>query len=302
MRLSSLLNPKLIRCGLAATTKEAALEEVLQLMAAGTPGVTHAELKAALAEREKLGPFSMAKGSAFPHARTEKVADFRIAVGTAPGGIDFKAPDGNAIRLIVLFVIPKKHSNLYLHTLAQFLNLFGAEGNLARAVAAKTGEEFVGAIDALSPRPAAPPAGASGVPSVTPQTPLGKAVETLAQNRLDAVPVVDAEGNLVGELTAGALLQLGVREHFLHLASTASLRQGEPIEAVLRLHAESPLEVLGVISPNGYRTVQEDEPLVEIAVKLCHAGARGAYVLRGRKLVGSVGTGEILKRVAAGGK
>jgi len=299
MRLSSLLNPKLIRCGLAARTKEEALEEILQLMAAGTPGVSLAELKAALAEREKLGPFSMAKGSAFPHARTEKVAEFRIAVGTAPQGIDFKAPDGNPIRLIVLFVIPKKHSNLYLHTLAQFLNLFGVEENLARAAGAKTGEEFVAALDALSPRPPVP-AGGGAPASVTPQTPLARAIEALAQARQDALPVVDAEGSLVGELTAGSLLQLGVREHFLHLASTASLRQGEPIEAVLRLHAEAPLESLGVINANGFRTVQEDEPLIEMAVKLCHAGARGAYVLRGKKLVGSVTTGEILKRLSGG--
>ena len=300
MRLSSLLNPKLIRCGLAARTKEEALEELLQVMAAGTPGVTLPELKAALAEREKLGPFSMAKGSAFPHARTEKVADFRIAVGTAPQGIDFKAPDGNTIRLIVLFVIPKKHSNLYLHTLAQFLNLFGVEENLARAAGAKTGEDFVAALDALAPRaPSAAPA-AAAVGSLTPQTPLARAVEAFALAKADALPIVDAEGNLVGELTAGSLLQLGVREHFLHLASTASLRQGEPIEAVLRLHAEAAIEGLGVINSNGFRTVQEDEPLIEMAVRLCHAGARGAYVLRGKKLVGSISTGEILKRIAGG--
>ena len=61
--------------------------------------------QAALAERDKLGPCSMAKGSAFPHARTEKVADFRIAVGTAPQGLDFKAPDGNPIRLDLIAFI-----------------------------------------------------------------------------------------------------------------------------------------------------------------------------------------------------
>ncbi len=299
MKLSALLNPKLIRCGLAARTKEEALDEVIQVMAAGTPGVTPLELKAALAEREKLGPFSMAKGSAFPHARTEKVTDFRIAVGTAPGGIDFKAPDGNPIRVVVLFVIPKKHSNLYLQTLALFLNLFGQEENLARAAGAGTPEELIAAVDAASGRPAAP-AGAHPVPAVTPQTPLGKAVELLSQSRLDAVPVVDAEGNLVGELAAAALLALGVREHFLHLASTASLRAGDPIEAVLKHHAETPLESLGVIATNGFRTVQEDEPLLEMAVKLCHAGARGAYVLRGKKLAGTVSTGEVLKRIAGG--
>ncbi|HEX7901828.1 MAG TPA: PTS sugar transporter subunit IIA [Planctomycetota bacterium] len=297
MKLSALLSPKLIRCGLAATTKEGALEEILQVMAAGTPGVTLDELKAALADREKLGPFSMAKGCAFPHARTEKVVDFRIAVATAPAGIDFKAPDGHLIRLVVLFAIPKKHSNLYLTTLAQFLNLFGLEENLRRVLAAKSGEEFLMAVDGCAPRSATP---ASSTPSVTPQTPLAKAMELMAFHRADALPVVDAESHLVGELTASSLLQLGVREHFLHLSSTAALKPGEALDAVLRSHAGAPLESLGVITTNAFRTVQEEEPVIDMAVKLCHAGARSAYVLRGRRLVGIVGTGELLKRITGG--
>jgi mannitol/fructose-specific phosphotransferase system IIA component (Ntr-type) len=294
MKLSSLLSPNLIRCGLSAKGKEEALEEMLQVMAAGTPGVTVADLKAALAEREKLGPFSMAKGCAFPHARTEKVSNFHVALGTAPQGLDFKAPDGNPIRLVVLFVIPKKHSNLYLHTLAQFLNLFAVEEHLQKAIQAKSGEELIAAIDGLLNRPPAPAVG-----SVTPSTPLAKALELLAAGRTEALPVIDGEGNLVGELTPGAILQLGVREHFLHL--TESLQEGGgAIESVLRSHSEAPLESLDVISSNGFRTVQEDEPLVEMAVKLCHAGARGAYVLRGKKLVGTVTTIEILKKIAGG--
>jgi mannitol/fructose-specific phosphotransferase system IIA component (Ntr-type) len=308
MKLSALLQPKLVKCGLAAKAKDEALVELLQVMAAETPGVTLDELKVALADREKLGPFSMAKGCAFPHARTEKVSDFRIAVGTAPQGLDFKAPDGSLIRLVVLFVIPKKHSNLYLTTLAQFLNLFSTEENLAKAVQAKTGEDLIAAVDALGSRPAAPavppvppvPPAPPPLPTVTPGTPLSKAVELLAATRAEAVPVVDGEGNLVGELTAHALLQLGVREHFLQLAGAASLQPGSSIESVFRSHADAPLEKLGLLTTQGYRSVQEDEPLLEMAVKLSQSGGRGAYVLRGRRLVGSVTTGDILKKLSGG--
>ena len=65
-----------------------------------------------------------------------------------------------------------------------------------------------------------------------------------------------------------------------------------------RSHADASLEKLGVLTTQGYRSVQEDEPLLEMAVKLSQAGARGAYVLRGRRLVGSVSAGEILKRIS----
>jgi mannitol/fructose-specific phosphotransferase system IIA component (Ntr-type) len=297
MKLSTLLNPKLIKCGLVAKTKDEALVEMLEVMAAGTPGVTLDELKLALAEREKLGPFSMAKGSAFPHARTEKVSDFRIALGTLPQGLDFKAPDGNAIRLVVLFVIPKKHSNLYLTTLAQFLNLFSSEENLLKVAQAKSGEDLIAMVDTLGVRPpSAPPI--MSMSSVTLSTTLSKAVELLAATKSEAIPVVDAEGNLLGELTAHSLLQLGVREHFLQLASSASLQAGASIETVFKSHADTSLEKLGLLTTQGYRSVQEDEPILEMAVKLSQTGARGAYVLRGKRLVGSVTTGEILKKIS----
>ncbi len=293
MKISSLLDPKLIKCGLSARTKEEALDEIVRVMADATPGLSPQELRGALADREKLGPFSMAKGSAFPHARTEKVSDFRIAVGTAPGGIDFKVPDGNPIRLIVLFAIPKKHSNLYLHTLAQLLNLFGVEENFQRVAQAGTPADLVAAVETAAVRqPVAP--GAQTVPSITARTSLSKAIEVLSASRLEAIPVVDAEGNLVGELTSASLLQLGTRER------APGAAPGGPPESFLRAHAASPVEGLGVIATNGYRTVQEDEPLVETAVKLSCSGVRGAYVLRGQKLVGTLTAGEVLRRLSGG--
>src|SRR5262249_14355133 len=161
------------------------------------------------------------------------------------------------------------HSNLYLTTLAQFLNLFATEENLSKAVLAAGGEDLIAAVDGCVARPVgAPPA--AGLPTVTPQTSLSKAVGLPAATPAPSIPVVDADGNLLGELCAGTLLQLGVREHFLHLTGSATLQAGGSIEAVLRSHADASLEALGVVSPNTYRTVQEDDPLLDVAVKLCH--------------------------------
>jgi mannitol/fructose-specific phosphotransferase system IIA component (Ntr-type) len=290
MKLSSLLDPRLIKCGLSARTKEEALDEIVQVMAEATPGVTARELRTALAEREKLGPFSMAKGGAFPHARTEKVSDFRIALGIAPEGIDFKAPDGNPVRVVVLFAVPKKHSDLYLQTLGQFLNLFSVGEAAQRIVKARTPEDLVAAVDAASSCPT-DSTRLRAVPCVTGRTLLASALEVMSANNVEAIPVVDAEGNLVGELATSALLNLGARE----MSGSPS-----PLEAALRAYESTPLEGLDVIATNGYCAVQEDEPLVEMAAKLSTAGARMAYVLRGRKLVGTVSAGEVLRRLSGG--
>lgn len=301
MKLSSLVHPKLVKCGIAAQTKDQALQELVQVLVAQDPTLVAEEILHSLADRERLGPFSMGKGAAFPHARTEKVKDFTVVVGTSPQGIDFKAPDGNKIRVIVLFVIPKKHSNLYLHALAQFLSIFANEATASRIVNAQTGDELVAALDAAAGKKESSVRDTIGgpVPSVTPQTTLFRAVELMLQNRVDVLPVVDGEGNLVGETTASSILQLGVKEHLQNLSNAMVLKNTEPFEGMLRAHGEASLESLpGLVAANSFKTVQEDDPLLEVAVRLTRAGARSAYVLKGRRLTGVLTLTDLLRRVA----
>ncbi|MBI4566364.1 MAG: PTS sugar transporter subunit IIA [Planctomycetes bacterium] len=302
MKLSSLLNPKLVKCGLAAQTKDEALAEMARVLAATHTAISETELLAALAEREKLGPFSMGRGIAFPHARTEKVRDFTIVLATAPHGVDFRAPDGHKVRIVLLFAIPKKHSNLYLQSLAAFLNFFAVEAHVQRVLEATAPEELIAAIEQLSAKPRDAASGAlaaaASIPSVSPSTTVAKALEIFNQARLEALPVVDAEGNLVGEVTAAAVLHLGIQEHLLALSSTATLSTGGSVEKTLRQHADSPLETVpGLIAPNRFLTVQEDEPLLDVALRLTRAPAGFAYVLRQNKLVGRVTASEVLRRL-----
>lgn len=304
MKLSSLVNPKLFKAGLKAQTKEEALRELVDILVGQEPSLGADEILQALAERERLGPFSMGKGAAFPHARTEKVKDFTIVVGTSPDGIDFKAPDGNRVRILVLFVIPKKHSNLYLHALAQFLSLFAVEGQAARVIGAGTGEELVAILDSFAgKKEVSVRESMGGMPlSVTPATSLTRAVELMVQNRADSLPVVDGEGNLSGEVTAAAILQLGIREHLLNLSHSMVLKTTEPFEGMLRMHGDAALESLpGLISAGAAKTVQEDEPLLEVTLRLTRAGSRGAYVLKGRRLTGLLTLTDLLRRVAGRG-
>jgi mannitol/fructose-specific phosphotransferase system IIA component (Ntr-type) len=304
MRLSSLLNPKLVKCGLAARTKEEALSEVAGILSAAEPSLSQAELLAALGEREKLGPFSMGKGIAFPHARTEKVKDFSIVLGTSPEGLDFRAPDGHRVHVVILFAIPKKHSNLYLHTLAAFLNFFTAEGNLKRVLEAKTGEELIASIDSLSARAreaAVPHTTTAAPPGLTPHTTVAKAYEALAAAKSETLPVIDGEGNLVGELTSAAILQMALRDHLLALSAPGVLSPGPSLEKALRQHADSSIHsVAGLVATNGFRTVQEDDTPLQMAASLSQGGRSTiAYVLRGSRLVGTITASEILRRLGA---
>lgn len=121
---------------MAALTKDEVMAELAGALARQDGSVGEDKILEALIEREKLGPFSMGKGVAFLHARLDSVENFRVAMGTSPAGIDFKAPDGQMCRVVLLFIIPKKHANLYLTAFAEFLNFFSSEERVAKVAAA----------------------------------------------------------------------------------------------------------------------------------------------------------------------
>ena len=89
---------------------------------------------------------SVGGGVAFPHARVEKEIDLSISVGILPQGCDFKAPDGRPIQIVVLLVIPKKHSNLYVRTLAALLNFFSSDERKSALLSAASPAEVLRAI------------------------------------------------------------------------------------------------------------------------------------------------------------
>jgi hypothetical protein len=109
---------------------------------------------------------------------------------------------------------------------------------------------------------------------------------------------VDAEGTLVGEIGAMSILQLGLKEHLLAPATPASPPGGGNLNIALGQHAETPVEAVpGVVSANGFATIQEDEAPLDVAIRLARADGRSTYVLRGRKLVGVVTPVDLLKKL-----
>ncbi|MHC4605556.1 MAG: PTS sugar transporter subunit IIA [Planctomycetota bacterium] len=273
-----MLHPRRIRCGLETGTKEEVLRELAGLVASTTEGLSADDLLGALTDREKQGPFSMARGAAFPHARTEKVSEFTVALGTSRGGVDFRAPDGKPVHIAVLFVIPKQHSNLYLHTLAAFLSFLQVEEHVRRVLDAKTGEEMISVIDEFGPKPKDPSCERLPYrPAVPAQldTTVAQAFERLKRSGLADLPIVDTTGDLLGEVHAGALRRV---------AEDPKTKGSTPLSGFPDLLVREPLS-----------TIQENESPQEAARRIAGSGGSSAYVLRGRRLLGRIGAGDLPK-------
>ena len=109
IRLQELISPDAVSCGVASTTRDGAIEELLdKLVAAGRvrASVRDSLLEKVL-ERERKVSTGFGRGVAVPHVKHRDLDRICAAVGLAPDGIDFKSIDGQPVYSIVLLVSPE---------------------------------------------------------------------------------------------------------------------------------------------------------------------------------------------------
>ena len=118
MRLGSLTRPELIFPDLPAADRP----EVLRAFAERIAGLglvkSGEELFQRLWEREQLGSTGIGVGVAIPHCKLQGLAHGIVAVGLAPGGVDFGAADGLPVKVLFLVVSPSGAPAEHLQILA----------------------------------------------------------------------------------------------------------------------------------------------------------------------------------------
>ena len=120
MNLDDFLGPKPDVIDLHAENRWAAIDELLYHLVA-----THKikpEDRDAIAESVKKRESSMSTGIGFgiglPHASTDLISEMVGTLGRSRKGIQFDAPDGKPVVLVMLFLVPRGQFQKHLPTLA----------------------------------------------------------------------------------------------------------------------------------------------------------------------------------------
>jgi len=118
MRLTELLEPGCIKVPLNATDKQAAIDELVDLLAEQGKITNAAEVKDAVWQRESTRTTGIGHGLAIPHGKVGQVDRLVMAIGRPAEPIDFKAIDGRPVSLIILLVSPADQTGPHIQALA----------------------------------------------------------------------------------------------------------------------------------------------------------------------------------------
>jgi PTS system nitrogen regulatory IIA component len=87
--------------------------------------------------REAAASTAIGKGWACPHARVPFDEDLMCALGWSPGGIDYGAPDGEPVKLVVMYLVPENQRNHYLREISMLAKALESYPRLEKLVEAR---------------------------------------------------------------------------------------------------------------------------------------------------------------------
>lgn len=146
MLLVELLAAERIRVPLSARTKDAVLEELVELAASDHDASVRRGILAAVRERESVLSTGVGSGVAIPHGKTPIIDQLIVAAGVAPVPIEYDALDGKPVELFFLLIGPESASGAHVKTLSRISRLLRREPLRNALCGASSAEDFLAVV------------------------------------------------------------------------------------------------------------------------------------------------------------
>jgi PTS system nitrogen regulatory IIA component len=299
MKLSSLLNQELIFIESPVTTKQQAIDLLIQnICKSYTFELDKNSVESAVKERESLGGTTFETGIAVPHARLDKFNDLIIGICVPKVPILEK---GISIRMIVLILTNKTSSSLYLNTLASFIGISKNDQQFSTLLQSSSDNEFIETIKSsdiqIKKELTVADIMSRKLFTVTQETTLKELSDIFYTHKFSYIPVLSDDGFFIGEVTISDVLRLGIPNYATMVGNLKFLKTFEPLEELLK--NEQNLKVKQIMrKPSSHFT--EDTSILEAVLDLTQNKRRHVPVLRDKKIVGVISTMDILNKVLRG--
>jgi len=228
------------------------------------------------------------------HYRTETAQQLGVAIGVSSEPIARDVLEGDArehsARLIVVLLAPPRMAGRYLQALGAFSRVLSRQPVVDRILEARSGEDVL-ELPVLREVELAPQLRVREIMtdsprSTRPDTLLRDAARDLVRSGIGALPVIEADGLLVGMLSE--------RELMRHMLSLASINGSIPrpqsgIERQRRTVRDVMTRQVLCVSP--------DQPLAEVASLMTNKDVDRIPVVEEGRLVGFLTRGDIVRKL-----
>lgn len=148
MRLTETLKVQNIKVPLESKTKNEAISELVNLLAANGEIADPKKALSAVLEREGTRTTGIGSGMAIPHGKCPGIKDVVMAIGKAATPIDFQSIDGRPVSLIWLLTSPLDQTGPHIRALASISRLMQIDKFRQAVLQATTAQQIFDAVAA----------------------------------------------------------------------------------------------------------------------------------------------------------
>ena len=295
MLLSDFVRPDRLVVPLqAATLPQAASVLLDRLVRAGA--VQHPErLRERLQEERTEDLVGMGDRAFLLHYRSDAVREVVVALGIARVPVERELGESDetqSARIVLLIAAPPKQAALYLQVVGAFARVLSKPDVVAQVLAQATPEALAAlpifaqvalrdqlvVRDLMTERPR----------SVAPDTALRDAALDMVRAGVAGLPVVDADGRVIGMLSQRELLQ--------HLLNSYLHRGGQAAGPAGATSDGRPKAVRDVMT-RSVLCVSPEQPVAEVAAMMTNKDVDRVPVVREGRLVGFLTRGDIVRKL-----
>lgn len=149
MKISELLKKEGIALGKQPTSKEEAIDILVDLHERSGNISDREEYKRGIWERERQSSTAIGEGIAIPHAKNKAVKRPALAAMTVPDGVEFDAVDGKPSTLLFMIAAPENGGSVHLEVLSRLSMLLMDDEFRQGLMSAENKEEFLAVIDKM---------------------------------------------------------------------------------------------------------------------------------------------------------
>ena len=143
MNLKTVLVKETISLHLKGTTKEAIINELLDILVSAGKIQDRAAALAAIMDREQKMSTGMKHGIAIPHGKSATIRDLVACIGISENPVDFDSLDHEPCRIFIMTLSPLEKTGPHLQFLAEISLLFKSAEKRVEILKASSEEEVL---------------------------------------------------------------------------------------------------------------------------------------------------------------
>ena len=147
MKIQDLLNKKVMLLDLQATTKEAAIDEMINSLVDNGVVTDFDVFKSGIMAREAQTSTGLGVGIAMPHSKNAAVKEATVLCAKSNKGVDYESFDGQPTNLFFMIAVPEGANDIHLAALAELSKYLMQDGFADRLRQVTSADEVIEAFN-----------------------------------------------------------------------------------------------------------------------------------------------------------